>query len=338
MATGKTSGNAEFMKFLSGAPTLDEASAQDTTELTGVVSRTTDGKFAITASDGQTYELDVSAVQQFRVEEGPGFSKVATIQVTNDGLKAAVVRPMKPVFKDLPKDPIKEIINDGKFPPFDTPPGKDFYKDPVTDKPHPIDTLAAKDIGTDPVVDHKRFVTDPNVDTSHLKDVHKDPLSDPVGTARFKDVHKDPLSDPVGTSYFKDVHKDPLTDPIKDLSQEGIPPDPIDPTVNPAAGGLMPFAIATQHHAPQELLAMQMGGAQMAGVPGAQHYKPLPWEKHPWAEKVPWRDTRKEMIWDPTFKEIVHDPQTFWEPTFDPTQLGRGPLPEPWAGAQGFGM
>jgi hypothetical protein len=320
MATSKSSGNAEFMKFLSDAPTLDEASTQETTELTGVVSRTTDGKFAITTPDGQTYELDASAVQQFRPEEGRGFAKVATIQVTNDGLKAAVVRPIKPVFKDLPKDPIKEIINEGKHPPFDT---------------------LAKDVGTDPVVDHKRLVTDPNVDTAHFKDLPKDPLTDPGGgTAWFKDVHKDPLTDPIGTARFKDVNTDPAIDHVKDLSQEGIPPDPIGPVVNPAAGGLTPFAIATQHHAPPQLLAMQMGGAQMAGFPGAQHYKPVQLEKYPWAEKVPWRDTRKEIIWDPTFKEIIHDPQTLWEQTFDPGQFGRGPVPDPWAGGgmQGFGM
>ena len=100
----------------------------------------------------------------------------------------------------------------------------------------------------------------------------------------------------------------------------------------------MPFAIATQHHAPPQLLAMQMGGP--AGVAGASHYKPLPAEKHPWGEKVPWADTRKEIIWDTTLKEIIRDPQTLWEPTYDPTQVGRGPLPDPWAGGgmPGFGM
>jgi hypothetical protein len=325
MATGKSSGNAEFMKFLSSAPTLDDASAQETLELSGVISRTTDGKFAITTSDGQTYELDAAAVQQFRVEEGPGFSKIATIQITNEALKAAVVRPIKPIFKDIPKDPIKELITDGKHLPYDT--------------------LAAKDLATDPLADHKNLVTDPGVDTSPLKDVHKDPISDPgkhlitdpkVDTLALKDVHKDALSDPQ-TLFFKDVHKDPLRDPIKDLSQEVIP-NPIDPVVNPAAGGLTPFAIATQHHAPPELLAMQMGGAQVAGAGAPQSYKPVWWEKHPWSEKIPWADTRKEIAFD-TIKEIIRDPQTLWEPTFDPTQIGRGPVPDPWAGGlQGFGM
>ena len=109
MATGKTTGNSEFLEFLKGAPTLDEATSQETTELTGVVSRTEDGKFAITTAHGQTYEMDAAAVQQFRAVEGHGFSKIATIQITNEALKAAVLRQIKPVFKDMIKDPIKEV-------------------------------------------------------------------------------------------------------------------------------------------------------------------------------------------------------------------------------------
>ena len=292
MATSKSTGNADFIKFLSGAPTLDEVSAQDTTELSGIVSRTTDGKFAITTADGQTYELETNAVQQFRAEESAGFSKVATIQVSNEGLKSAAVRPIKPLTKDLPKDPIKEMIHDGKH--------------------LPIDTLTAKDVGTDAAAD-KALITDPGVD--------------PIGTGQFKDVHTDPLIDPIGTIRFKDVGTDPIQDQVKDFLHEGIF-NPVDPT---ARAGLTPFAIATQHHAPAQLLAMQMGAAQPASVPGSTPTpKPLWGEKLLWREKYPWADV--------TFKEIIHDPMTFWEQPYDPWKFGQGPVTNPMTGAQGMGI
>jgi hypothetical protein len=303
MATGKTSGSAEFLEFLKSAPTLDEATSQKVTELTGIVSRTSDGKFAITVSEGQTYELDAGAVQRFRAVDGPGFSKVATIQITSDALKEATLRPIKPLFKDVIKDPIKEIIHDGKFPPFDKP--------PYLDKPFPIDTLGGKDLHTDPVADlrwPKQLITDPRED----------------------DIRKDWTSEPP-----KSLGGDPITG----AGDVQIPPDPIDQVINPAyaaAGqGPMPFAMATPHHAPQHLLAMQMGGAGAA----AAHAKPLPWDKHPWSEKVSWSDrpkpmvidTRKEIIRE-TIKEMAFDPPTFWEGVQNPGLPGGGPFPEPWAG------
>lgn len=335
MATGKKTGNSEFLEFLKGAPTLDEAASQETTELTGVVSRTEDGKFAITTAHGQTYEMDAAAVQQFRAVEGHGFSKIATIQITNEALKAAVLRQIKPVFKDMIKDPIKEVIGDGgKLPPID--------KFPPHDKQPPIDTLAIKDIHTDPAAD--KF---PHTETIAFKDVHKDPLSDPTGG------HKPFITDPIiDKAPLKDIRKDPLSDPIKPVfDPQGTGPadvvqtNPIDQVVNPAAamaGGPMPFAIATPHHASAEALAMQMG-APTAGYGGGQNYKPLPWEKHPWGEKIPWADTRKEMIKEPihdTRKELIGDPKRIWEGTWDPGQISQGPLPEPWAGGgiQGFGF
>src|SRR3954451_3400991 len=128
MATGKTTGNSEFLEFLRGAPTLDEATSEEMAELTGIVSRTEDGKFAITTSEGQTYELEAAAVQRFRAVEAPGFHKIATIQISSEALKAATLRPMKPLFKEMIKDPIKDVIGDGgKLPPLDKYPPADKF-------------------------------------------------------------------------------------------------------------------------------------------------------------------------------------------------------------------
>ena len=301
MATGKTTGNSEFLEFLKGAPTLDEASSQDVTDLTGIVSRTTDGKFAITVPEGQTYELDAGAVQRFRMMDGPGFTKIVTIQILSDALKAATLRPIKPIFKDIIKDPIKEMIHDGKKFPIDTLAGKDLHTDPVADEPWP-----------------KRFITDPAVDNV------------------FKDWTRGEPPKPMVA--------DPTTGIGDIVSQPGL----IDQVVNPATGlgsqGPMPFAMATPHHAPAHLLAMQMGVQPPGGFGGAQNYKPVHWEKHPWSETTHWADngkpfvldTRKEIIRD-TIKEMAFDPQNTWaEGIFDPTQIGRGPQPEPWAGGMGF--
>src|SRR5580765_1028543 len=111
MARKPEGGSRSFQEFLKSAPSLDEAASDDSIELTGLVSRTTEGRFAITAHGGQTYELDVEAVQDFREEEADGAKAVATIRISRDILAKAVVRPLKPAIKDLIKDPIKDIIH-----------------------------------------------------------------------------------------------------------------------------------------------------------------------------------------------------------------------------------
>jgi hypothetical protein len=314
-------GNKEFLELLKSAPTLDEAASGETVELTGLVARSGDGKFAITTGEGQTYELDPAAVTRFRAEAGPGLSRAVTVQISAEALKAAVLRPIKPLIKDMIKDPIKDMISDGGG----TLHGKDIQTDPITDKSLP------KDIHTDPIAD-KHFP----------KDVRTDPIVDkPI----HKDIRKDPIQDPIDTGWADAVGK-PVGDP-------GNIPDPAGQVTNPAfaaagfAAGATPFVMQTPHHAASHLVAQQMGGAQAAF--GAPQFKPA---LHDTIKEIaraetikePVFDTYKEMIWD-TRKEMVWDtyieggPYTLQEGTFDPGQIAGGPIPVPWAGAAagGFG-
>lgn len=148
MAKKPGGGGRSFQEFLKEAPSLEEAASDDSVELTGLVSRTTDGRFAITTHAGQTYELDVDAVRDFREEEGPGGSSAATIRVGRDLLTDASLRPLKPAIKDLIKDPIKDIIHDGKRVFKDV--HKDPLSDPVTFVQEQIGTGAGDAIGIDP--------------------------------------------------------------------------------------------------------------------------------------------------------------------------------------------
>lgn len=331
MASRKEGGNREFLEFLKDAPTLEEASSGATQELTGLVSRTEDGRFAITTGEGQTYELEVGAVQRFRPLDPGGLTPMATIQVASEALQNATLRPLKPIFKDVYKDPIKDIVHDGTLafkdvrtdPVFDN---KQIIKDPQKDLPY--DTPAAKDIRTDPVFDA----------THYAKDVRTDPAVDkPI----FKDIHKDPLADPIETG-FADVAGTGPADPIGGI------PDPTGQITNPAfnafaaAGaqqaGMTPFVMATPHHAPQHLVAMQAGLPQMGAFAGGPNFKPAmdtikevaggETGKQPIFDtaKEMVRDTFKEMIRD-TYKEMVWDtwieggPFTMAEGTFDPGQI-----------------
>ena len=307
--------NKEFQEFLKAAPALEDTASGKTTEVSGVVSRTTEGRFAITTGEGQTYELEVAAVRRFRVTEGPGLTPVATIEVDSEALKNATLRPLKPIIKDMIKDPIKEVIYDGTLH------GKDVHTDPLVDKHFPKD-----------------LHTDPPVDTPTAKDLQTDPVVDkPV----FKDIHKDPLRDPVGTGYADLAGTGP-GDPV------GVP-DPTGQVVNPAAqfaaaagaqAGLTPFVMATPHHAPQHLVAMQAGLQPAAAAGQAAQLKPFALDtlkEVAWGETVkePIRDTHKELVID-TRKELIWDtwveggPYTAVEGTVDPGQVLTQPV--------GFGM
>lgn len=318
--------NKEFLEFLKTAPALEDAASGKTSELSGVISRTTDGRFAITTGEGQTYELEVAAVRRFRLAEGPGLTPVATIEVDSEVLKNATIRPLKPVIKDLIKDPIKEVIYDG--------------------------TLHAKDLRTDPLVDKqfpKDLHTDPPIDTPTIKDIRTDPAVDkPV----IKDIHKDPVRDPLDPG-FKNPLRDPLDTGIPDIAGTGPAdvggiPDPTGQVTNPAAqfagagmAGLTPFVMATPHHAPQHLVAMQAG--LQPAVAGQAQLKPFALDtlkEVAWAEtiKEPIRDTYKELARD-TYKELVWDtwveggPYTVVEGTFDP---GQGVIQPAGFGQPGF--
>src|SRR5574338_117957 len=319
MTTQCEGGNKEFLAFLTEAPSLDEASSGATTELTGLVSRVAEGRFAITIDDGRTYELDAAAVQRFRVVGTSGVTPVVAIRIVSDVLKDAALRPIKPLIKDVIKDPIKDIIHDG--------------------------TLHAKDLRTDPIVDKnppKDLHTDPLADTPAAKDIHTDPALD---KPLFKDLRKDPLQDPVKPG-IADVAGTGAADPLGGF-------DPTGQVVSPAAaagfGGvaglqqatMMPFVMATPHHGPQHLLQLQAGVPQAAALGGVQQQlKPFAYDtikELAWGEtiKEPVFDTRKELIVD-TRKELVWDtwieggPYTVAEGIFDPGQVVTQPA--------GFGM
>jgi len=307
-------GSKEFIEFLKTAETLEEATSGATTELSGLVTRSGDNAFAITTGEGQTYELDPGAVQRFRAEQGSGLTMVVTIRIASDVLKAAVLRPLKPIIKDIFTDPIKDLISDGGG---GTVLGKDLITDPQTDK-QPL-----KDIQSDPGTDKpipKDFITDPQVDKRPFKDIHKDPLQDPINTG-FTDNGGKPFGDP------------------------GNIPDPAGPVISPAfqaaaaTAEAMPFVMQTPHHAASHLVAQQLGatpafGAQFKAA-ARDTLKEIAVGE---TVKEPAFDTRKEMIID-TRKEMVWDtwveggPFTNQEGTFDPgNQFPSGPLPEPWAG------
>ena len=293
-------GNKEFLDFLKRSPTLDELNADESTELSGVVTRAADGKFALTTADGQTYELDPAGVQRFRTEDSPGLQPVVTLRISAEAFKAATIRAIKPVFKELTKDPIKDIIHDHHGTIF----AKDVHTDPITDKPLP------KDIHTDPLQDknpHKDFVTDPVVDKKPFKDIRKDPIQDPLDTGWADQVGK-PTGDPV------DI------------------PDPAGQVVNPgfAAAAAQPFVMQTPHHAASHLVAQQMGAPYAAAGAGAQlktaRLDTIKEVAYAETVKEPVTDTRKEMVFD-TRKEMVWDtwveggPYTLQEGVFDPGQV-----------------
>jgi hypothetical protein len=332
MAIRKEASKKSFAEFVANAPMLEEAAKDDSVELTGLVSRTTDGRFAITVDTGQTFELAVEAVRDFREIEVPGAVSAAAVRVAREAISEAAVHTVKPTVKDLLKDPIKDIIQDVKHvitdPAVDQKsPSKDFVKDPLTDPPKPL--------GKDPVWDPKH----------PLKDTHKDPLIDPV---------KDPTHD--AKHPIKDIYTDPLNDP-QTFVPEGVGtgaadplggPDPgLGPVVNPAA----PFVMATPHQAPQHLLAMQAGAPAAAltkyGLdqtqkevsvetikemyadtkkemaidtqkePVADTFKEVPHDTH--KELV--RDTLKEVVWD----TLIEGPYTPREAGWDPYQMGGQP-------------
>ena len=150
---------------------------------------------------------------------------------------------------------------------------KDIHTDPITNK------VTHKDIHTDPISDQTLFV----LDHKHVpKDHITDPLVDPIGTGAF---------DPIGGTA------------AETLIEGGFDPgqvvtNPVDPQGVGLAQGMTPFVMATPHHAPSQMVNMQLAAAQQrVGVPGAAPLKPLQ------------TDTLKEISFDHTFKEIAHDTQ-----------------------------
>jgi hypothetical protein len=303
MAERKGDGRKSFAEFLKNAPTLEAAAADDSVEISGLVSRTTEGRFAITTDSGHTYELDVEAVRDFRALDVPGATSAAAIRIGRDLLSEEALRPIKPTFKDMIKDPIKDIIHDGK---------------------HMI---------TDPIVDHK----------SPLKDIHKDPLTDPntlvqerVGTGAADPIGGfDPGLGPVVNPAAPFVMATPHQAPQHLLAmQAGVQAAPL-------AAAATPFgADNTVKEVPLDTIKEVHTDTKKEMVIDTQKevtadtFKEIPHDTH--KELV--SDTRKELVSD-THKELILDTRkemvwdthveggtnTLQEGTFDPGQLFGGP-------------
>lgn len=137
--------------------------------------------------------------------------------IFKDGPKDPIKDAVKDGPKDFPKDPIKDGIKDGgkefpkdgpKDPPKEFP--KDLPKDPPKDIPKDPPKDFPKDLPKDPPKDiPKDIPKDPPKEFP--KDLPKDPPKDPP-----KDLPKDPPKDPP-----KELPKDPPKDPPKDLPKDG---------------------------------------------------------------------------------------------------------------------
>lgn len=316
MAEKPEGGGKEFLTFLRSVPTLEEATSGATTQLTGMVFRGEEGRFAITTGEGQTYELDASAVQRFKVIDAQSLSPVVTLQVASEVLSKASIRAVKPIVKDVVKDVIKDLVADPKRLP------KDLLKDPI------------KELPWDPKVPWKDPPKDlpKDVPTKELpKDPPKEFLKDPPKDLP-KDVFETGVRDPGGTGIA-----DTLVETF-DPGQGGV--------INPqqgfggvfAGGDLTPFVMATPHHAPAHMIQAQMGAQPglTAAAAGGAGLKPLATDT---AKELAYEtvfqldrpkqlvfDTRKELIFD-TRKELVYEtwvetgPNTIQETTFDPGGL-----------------
>jgi len=319
MAEKPEGGGKEFQAFLRSVQTLEEATSSATTQLTGMVFRSEEGRFAITTGEGQTYELDATAVQRFKVLDTQGLSPVVTLQIATDVLSKASLRPVKPFVKDLSTDPIKDLIADHKHLP------KDLIKDPI------------KELPWDPKVPWK----DPP------KDVPKDVPTKELAKDPPKEFLKDPPKD-LPKDVFETGFRDPGGTGIADTLVETL--DPGQGVINPqpgfaggfAGGDLTPFVMATPHHAPAHMIQAQMGAQPglAAAAAGGAGLKPLAADT---AKELAFEtvfqldrpkqvifDTRKEMIFD-TRKEMAWDtwveqgPNTLQETTFDPGGLTTQP-------------
>ncbi len=68
---GRGDGNGDFRAFLKSAPTLEDASSQESTIISGLVFQAEGERFAITTADGQTYESPIGRDGEFYLENLP---------------------------------------------------------------------------------------------------------------------------------------------------------------------------------------------------------------------------------------------------------------------------
>lgn len=265
--TPSASGKRSFAEFLKAAPSLDDAATDDSVELTGLISRTGEGRFAITTPDGQTLDLPVDAVRDFREHDATGASAAATVRVGRDALGGAVIHPKKPVLKDGIKDVIKDVIWDGKH----------LHKDPILDPPKPL----PKDVHKDPLGDPPKPIYDP---PKHLpKDVHKDPWSDPLKHVNDPIIDPGQAVDPASPFVIATAHQAPQ----HLLSLQ---------TGAPAAG----FGPAPQPKPLTDTVKESHADTQKEIIVDTQK------EVATDTRKEVTYDTQKEIIHD-TYKELIHD-------------------------------
>ena len=299
MADPNEGGAREFQAFLKSVPTIDEAASDESVTVAGLAFRSSDGKFALTTGEGQTYDLDIGAVQRFKVLDSSGLAPIVAIQIARDVFGKATLRPLKPVVKDVIKDIIKDIIHDHKRP------WKDIIKDPIRD--------TIKELPKDPIRDtFKEIPKDPIRDT--WWETHKQPFADPL--------------DPTGTGVADSAVEQP----------GGFDPGSIvNPAVGMGGmamqgGDMTPFIMATPHQAPDFLVSQQMGAQPAMAQAAAPGLKPIASDTakelqyetlyHFDRPKAVIADTRKEMIFD-TRKEMIWETwveggPSWQENTFDP--------------------
>jgi len=283
MSENHEGGSKEFAAYVKGSRSVEELTSGKYVTVRGTVHRSGETSFVL-ATEGQLVELESAAVERFKVV-GSGLHPEVELSINAEALKAGKIISPKPVFTDGPHT----LFSLDQKTPF-----KDLHTDPISDhKP------LFKDLHTDPIADQTLFVLD-------HKNIHKDPITDPVGKIPF---------DPSTTG------DESLVEGIGGIGGIGGPV--VNPAAQQAAAGMVPFVMATPHHAPSAMVDLQMAAAQGRAVP---QLKPLQLDtikeaaldtiKEAIADshKEPVTDTIKETIAD-THKETVLD--TLKEATAD---------------------
>ncbi len=296
-----------FADFVKEAPSVTEAFRPATVTLSGMVLRSEkEDMFILLLANGQAVELGLDAVQSYQVVSTTGGQRVVQLQVLSSALQSTQQAPasrrdlkqlLADTIKELPKESTtdKQSWNDKVL--SDT--SAWFDKNPTSDKNVIKDVADGRTQGwNDKILSDTSawFDKNPTSDKNVIKDVADE-------TQGWNDKI---LSD---TSAWFD--KNPTSDKnvIKDVADEA---PPTARTLAGRQGGMVPFVLATPHHAPQAALMAQ--GLAGAGQ-GAFTLKEASGDVPKSAAKDGLQDplTFKELIKDPlqdpmTLKELIKDP------------------------------
>lgn len=150
-------------------------------------------------------------------------------------------------------------------------------------------SIAQEHLGTTAALD---VSTIKEVSFETIKEVHKDPIFDTL-----KELHKDPIFDTAKEVIETIVETGgTLAETINDPGQQVVQPE--------AAGGAVPFTLATAHQAPQSALTLQGLSGQVKPI--AQDVRTVATLDLQATIKETVLDTRKEVTHD-TLKELIHD-------------------------------